>query len=105
MQPCAEPGCPVLVPTGYCPTHARDIERARPNVDVRRWYGTARWRQLRARVLVAAHYVCADCGRVAVDLEVDHIVPHRGVRALFWARSNVQALCSSCHAIKTNRGE
>jgi 5-methylcytosine-specific restriction endonuclease McrA len=28
---------------------------------------------------------------------VDHIVPHRGNRGLFWARSNWQSLCATCH--------
>lgn len=33
---------------------------------------------------------------------VDHVVPHRGDKNLFWnARGNWQALCVSCHSRKT----
>ena len=31
-------------------------------------------------------------------LALDHIIPHRGDRKLFWDRDNWQALCKSCHA-------
>jgi len=34
---------------------------------------------------------------------VDHIIPHRGSKALFWAKSNWQALCFDCHARKSAR--
>ncbi len=32
---------------------------------------------------------------------VDYMVPHRGDKALFWDRSNWQALCKRCHDRKT----
>ena len=32
---------------------------------------------------------------------VDHIVPHRGDKELFWDKNNWQALCFSCHSSKT----
>ena len=28
---------------------------------------------------------------------VDHVVPHRGDKKLFWSRSNWQPLCQHCH--------
>jgi len=34
---------------------------------------------------------------------VDHIVPHRGDRALFWDTSNWQPLCKPHHDAKTAR--
>jgi 5-methylcytosine-specific restriction protein A len=34
---------------------------------------------------------------------VDHIVPHRGDMALFWDRSNWQAMSKLCHDRKTAR--
>ena len=34
-------------------------------------------------------------------LALDHIIPHRGDRRLFWDRNNWQALCKSCHDSKT----
>ena len=30
--------------------------------------------------------------------EVDHVVPHRGDRQLFWDANNLQSLCKPCHA-------
>lgn len=34
---------------------------------------------------------------------VDHKVPHKGDRTLFWSRSNWQAMTNSCHSTKTGR--
>lgn len=34
---------------------------------------------------------------------VDHIIPHRGDRALFLDRSNFRAMAWGCHTAKTNR--
>ena len=35
---------------------------------------------------------------------VDHIIPHRGDRKLFWDESNWQSLCERHHNEKTGRG-
>ena len=34
---------------------------------------------------------------------VDHIIPHKGDKVLFWDRSNWQPLCKTCHDTKTAR--
>jgi 5-methylcytosine-specific restriction protein A len=34
---------------------------------------------------------------------VDHIIPHRGNRELFWDTENWQALCTPCHNRKTKQ--
>ena len=34
---------------------------------------------------------------------VDHIIPHKGDRKLFWDKTNWQALCKPCHDAKTAR--
>jgi 5-methylcytosine-specific restriction enzyme A len=74
----------------------------------RELYRTKRWQRLRAKVLRDADYLCVQdgkresCGVVAT--EVDHITPHRGNPNLFWNRSNLQAMCRSCHSQKTARG-
>jgi 5-methylcytosine-specific restriction enzyme A len=105
LAKCAQPGCPVRVPRGYCPQHA-----VRPNVAARRLYARRRWRGtnirpgLRQQVLLDQAYACAACGQVQQQLEVDHIQKHDGHSALFWNRENLQALCSTCHARKTRRG-
>ena len=55
--------------------------------------------RIRRRVLLRDHYTCRRCGRVSVDLEVDHIVP----LFLGGAESdeNRQALCRDCHDAKS----
>lgn len=57
------------------------------------------WQKARL-VHLAAHPLCLYCeraGKVAAATVVDHKVPHRGDKALFWDRSNWQSLCKSCH--------
>jgi len=103
---CAEPSCPTMIARGRrCLVHGAAKERARPNVEIRRWYRTPAWRALRRQVITASAHTCAACGKVAAALEVDHIRKHDGDRGLFWSRANVQALCRTCHQTKTQRGE
>lgn len=109
---CRQPGCRVLVPSGFCREHQQTTARAFP--DAHDWYKLARWRHpiygLRARVLREQPF-CAGpgCRRLLVDgrdgnADVDHIVPHRGDPQLFWDRANLQGLCHTCHASKTRSG-
>ena len=35
---------------------------------------------------------------------VDHVIPHRGNKQLFWDEKNWQPLCKSCHDLKTGMG-
>jgi 5-methylcytosine-specific restriction enzyme A len=107
LRPCAYPNCRTLVVRGRCPTHAVLVEATRVNVDVRRWYRTARWARLR-RVVLADQPICPPCraaGRVVATTDVDHVRPHCGDPGLFWDPNNLQALCHVCHTNKTNRGE
>ena len=46
---------------------------------------------------------CEQQGRITPATVVDHIVPHKGNLELFWAESNLQALCKSCHDRKTTK--
>lgn len=109
LQPCAEPRCPVLVTSGRClahqpppkPDHRRRLETRL----YRRWYATVRWFRLRDNVRMTAASTCAGCGRVVLELDVDHITPHRGNPKLFWKRENLQALCKRCHALKSAAGQ
>lgn len=67
----------------------------------RKWYKTARWRKLRAAVLLRDVYTCGMCGRLQGDtsqLVADHRRPHRGDERLFWDEGNLWTLCKSpCH--------
>ena len=56
---------------------------------------TSDWQKARAEYL-RIHPDCAMCGAPATV--VDHIIPHRGNKALFWDRYNWQALCATCHS-------
>lgn len=121
---CAQPGCVALIDCAssrprYCPRHtlakareesarARDRtnEADRPSARARGY--TWRWQKFRAEYL-ARHPFCAQCARdnprvPVLARELDHIVPHRGDQALFWAPDNVQGLCKACHNRKTARG-
>ena len=73
---------------------------ARPN-SYRRGYDR-RWQRYRAAFL-ARHLLCEHCGAVAN--EVDHVEPVVGGQSdpKFWAPTNHQALCKSCHSRKTAR--
>ena len=82
--PCRHPGCPALVPHGqkYCDAH----------------------KPLHPEGYLEAHPLCVECmkeGRYVRATDVDHIVPHRGDRLLFWDQSNWQPLCHRHHSIKT----
>jgi 5-methylcytosine-specific restriction endonuclease McrA len=57
------------------------------------------WRKARAEYL-ASHTHCRECSKSAVTrlaTVVDHIIPHRGDKRLFWHRANWQPLCAPCH--------
>lgn len=78
---------------------ARDRERKARHDETRptareRGYDT-KWDRARADFL-AEHPKCVACGEPATV--VDHVVPHRGDRKLFWRRSNWQPLCTRCHS-------
>lgn len=65
-----------------------------------RLYTTRRWRKLRARQL-AKHPLCRMCeaeGRVTVATICDHVEPHRGDMAKFWA-GPFQSLCKPHHDV------
>lgn len=59
----------------------------------------AKWRAARAAFL-RRNPLCAMCqahGRLTAAEVVDHIVPHRGDRAVFWDMANWQPLCKLHH--------
>ncbi len=81
----------------------RVLDRERPSA-ARRGYDAA-WRRARLSFL-AEHPLCETCrgaGRLEPATVVDHVVPHRGDRVLFWDVGNWAASCKRCHDAKTAR--
>ncbi len=106
--PCRHPGCAALLTQpGYCDKHLQSFRRqqdSRRGSAASRGYGS-RWRKARAAYL-ARHPLCAQCarkGRIAGASVVDHVIAHKGDRALFWDIANWQPLCKPCHDAKTAR--
>lgn len=115
---CIEPGCDDLAEPGLnrCADHqakkdarvaARKAE-AKTSAVAREGaalYASEAWRSA-SKGFLRKHPLCADCqdlGLVVPATEVDHIIPHRGDRGLFWQRRNWQSLCKPCHSRKTAR--
>ena len=84
-------------------------------IPLRRWggqgawhalYNTSKWKRLRVLQLTA-HPLCKLClerGTPTVATVVDHVVPHRGDRTLFFL-GELQSLCEPCHNIEKKREE
>ena len=105
-RPCRYPGCPNLCEKGiYCEEHSDySSDRLRGGAAARGY--DAHWRKAR-KAFLTRHPLCAEClknGTLTPATVVDHIVPHRGDRALFWNEQNWQPLCKDCHDRKTGKG-
>ena len=64
---------------------------------------TTAWRKA-SKAFLVAHPLCAEClkhGITKPATEVDHIIPHKGNKDLFWNQNNWQSLCHECHSRKT----
>lgn len=108
---CQHYGCPNPAVRGhYCEAHKRgnksrlrtEAAQADPSIaTAAKFYNSSQWKRLR-RMVLSAEPLCRMCGRGAC--EVDHITPIRqgGSRSEL---TNLQALCSSCHASKTRLEE
>lgn len=96
---CKAPGCGNLTHYTYCEEHTEreSFDRKQRASAAQRGYD-ARWQRYR-KYFISRHPLCAECGRMGEV--VDHIIPHKGSRALFWDESNHQTLCISCHNSKT----
>ena len=59
--------------------------------------------KIRERILLRDGYACRRCGRVSVDLFVDHVVPlHLGGAE---SDENRQSICGECHRLKSEQEE
>jgi 5-methylcytosine-specific restriction protein A len=104
---CATPGCPALVPRGRARCEPCSKKAQAQDVELR---GTARERgydsawKARRLAFLRAHPLCRLCeekGLCEPARVVDHVVPHKGDRALFEDDLNLQGLCIPCHNRKT----
>lgn len=109
LRMCQYPGCRRYAMPGksYCAEHLKaystQAERHRKTAWQRGY--TSAWSRA-SKAFLAAHPLCAECQRHGIltpATEVDHIVPHKGNKQLFWDESNWQALCHECHSRKTVR--
>lgn len=104
-RPCLTAGCRHYATKGaYCEEHQaqrRTYDEHRGN-STQRGYNSA-WRKARDAFL-RKHPLCVGCERqdrvVAAEV-VDHVIPHKGDKELFWDRDNWQSLCKPCHDRKT----
>lgn len=117
-RPCPYPGCGVLGSGGYCAKHAQQasIHREQYRESAHKRGYDSRWKSARAGWLrqhplcgdradgpSPEHSECLQARRLTAATDVDHIVPHRGDKSLFWERTNWQSLCHACHSAKTAR--
>lgn len=105
-RPCRKMGCRGTTRErhGYCEQHqhlASGWNQPGRATAAERGYGH-RWRALRAMVLRRDRHVCQLClaaGRATPATEVDHRVPKS--QGGTDDPANLQAICSECHAAKT----
>ncbi|NTW70657.1 MAG: HNH endonuclease [Eubacteriaceae bacterium] len=101
QRPCKHPGCPELTNSKYCMNHEKLHSNDRPIAGERGY--DHQWRKKRKQYL-KVNPLCKQCKRNGKLIEsevVDHIIPHRGNKVIFWDESNWQALCKKCHDKKT----
>ena len=77
----------------------RDYDKKRSQALWRKWYGTARWKSLRAQILAINPlcWMCQQEGKVEPATVVDHHKPHRGDPVLFWDWRNLRGVCTPHH--------
>ena len=115
MSICKYDGCFALTRSEYCDKHRLpscssykgNFSKDTYKTDYQRrraLYGTKRWKEMRAIHLLIEPF-CRECMKEDGDevraIDVDHIIPHRGDRKLFYDSTNIQSLCKYHHRKKT----
>ncbi len=59
------------------------------------------WRRLKQKIHLRDEWTCCSCGRVTMELELDHIV--NVAQGGTDDEANLQSLCVECHKKKTSR--
>jgi 5-methylcytosine-specific restriction protein A len=109
MRYCSHPRCPVLVPHGRCQAHQFQQRQVQTRY-TKGNYGRP-WRRLRDAFLEQAYpWFCAIQGSACTakgramqraEVDVDHVIPHRGDPVLRDDITNLQVTCRACHSQKT----
>jgi len=87
-------------PKSFRPGFYPKVNKSRPNSDDPR-YHTKQWRATRKVILDREFKICQRCKREEANV-CDHIKPAKIYTGSFFDLTNLQALCVSCHAIKSN---
>lgn len=101
---CSYPGCHVLTTNGRCDAH---VTVRRFDRDSRTFINSKVWRNLSALKLLHTPWceICATKKTQPVPAtQVDHILPRKTHPKLSLDQSNLQSLCTRCHARKTFSG-
>ena len=98
-RPCTYPNCANLVSKGSrCPEHPYKKQYTPEHHSL---YQTAKWKRMRKYHLYK-NSVCEVC-EIAENLQVDHVIDHKGDPELFYNWDNLQTLCIVHHSQKTGR--
>ena len=104
-KPCRAAGCrDYATDRGFCDKHKdkiRQADRDRGTAHERGY--DSKWQVARFEYL-EKNPLCVRCyvNRLIVEATVvDHVIPHKGDKKLFWNRNNWQSLCKPCHDHKT----
>lgn len=86
------------------PEQARGPAPVQHSAPWKSWYKTARWRKLRAEVLLRDAYICQRTGQLCSGKHpapnspvVNHRRPHRGDPVLFWDPDNLETVTKEVH--------
>lgn len=73
--------------------------------EVRRFYGSAEWRDQKGAALYVKGRRCARCDTREGPFHVDHITPVRVSWAARLSMWNLQVLCEGCHSSSKKKEE
>jgi 5-methylcytosine-specific restriction protein A len=108
---CIHPLCDdVATYHSYCDKHKpkqnkRLYERSALSKDNDKFYNSSYWKTTRRQILMK-YPLCEYCKKEGVLTEatvVDHIIRRSHYEGSPYDHKNLQALCESCHSIKTNK--
>lgn len=100
LSGCPMPSMPTTFRAPWMPSRAevaRATDQARGSARERGY--TPAWDRASAAFLLA-HPICPACeaaGLIVAAEVTDHVIPHKGDRALFWSRTNWQPACRWHH--------